>query len=60
MTHKIYGVFYYRRNGQPELLREFRTYRAALLHKMDMMEKLEDFNFVIMERDLSEWRPVHE
>lgn len=58
--NKIYGVFYYRLNGKPELLREFKSYKAALMHKMEMIERIQDFNFIIMERDLSEWRPTHE
>lgn len=57
--NKIYGVFYYAKSGEPQLLREFRSYKAALNHKLDMIDKMKDFNFIIMERDLSEWRPVH-
>lgn len=58
--NKIYGVFYYTDAKEPILLREFRSYRAALIHKMEMCEQTSDFNFMIMERDLSDWRPVHE
>lgn len=58
--NKIYGVFYYTDEKEPILLREFRSYRAALIHKMEMCEQTSDYNFIIMERDLSEWRPVHE
>lgn len=57
--NKIYGVFYYAKSGEPILLREFRSYKAALIHKMEMCEQTSDWNFIIMERDLSEWRPVH-
>lgn len=58
--NKIYGVFYYTDAKEPILLREFRSYRAALIHKMEMCEQTSDYNFMIMERDLSDWRPVHE
>ena len=57
--NKIYGVFYYAKSGEPVLLREFRSYRAALLYKLDMTDKMSDFNFCIMERVMSDWRPVN-
>ena len=58
--NKIYGVFWYPKSGEPQLLREFRSYKAALLHKLDMIDKCNDFNIVIKVRDLSEYRDTDE
>lgn len=56
--NKIYGVFYYTKNGEPQLLREFRSYKAALLHKLDMIDRMNDLNFCIKVRYLSDWKDL--
>lgn len=54
--NKVYGVFVYFKSGEPVLLREFRSYRAALLHKLEIIDKYNEYNIVIKVRDMSEWR----
>ena len=54
--NRVYGVFWYPKSGEPQLLREFRSYKAALMHKLDMIDKCNDFNIVIKVRDLSDYR----
>lgn len=56
--NKIYGVFYYTKSGEPQLLREFRSYKAALLHKLDMIDRMNDLNFCIKVRYLSDWKDL--
>lgn len=58
--NRVYGVFWYPKSGDPQLLREFRSYKAALMHKLDMIDKCEDFNIVIKVRDLSDYRDTDE
>ena len=58
--NRIYGVFWYPKSGEPQLLREFRSYKAALLHKLKMYDDLNDFNIVIRVRDLGSWRDTDE
>lgn len=56
--NKIYGVFYYAKSGEPVLLREFRSYKAALLHKLEMIDQMKDLNLCIKVRYLSAWRDL--
>lgn len=56
--NKIYGVFFYRKSGEAILLREFRSYKAALLHKLEMMDQRADLNFCIKVRYLSDWKDL--
>lgn len=58
--NRVYGVFWYPKSGEPQLLREFRSYKAALMHKLDMIDKCNDFNIVIKVRDLSDYRDSDE
>ena len=58
--NRVYDVFWYPKSGEPQLLREFRSYKAALMHKLDMIDKCEDFNIVIKVRDLSDYRDTDE
>lgn len=58
--NRVYGVFWYPKSGEPQLLRKFRSYKAALMHKLDMIDKCEDFNIVIKVRDLSDYRDTDE
>jgi len=55
LGNRVYGVFWYPKSGEPQLLREFRSYKAALMHKLDMIDKCNDFNIVIQVRDVSDW-----
>ena len=60
LGNRVYGVFWYPKSGEPQLLREFRSYKAALMHKLDMIDKCNDFNIVIKVRDLSDYRDSDE
>ena len=54
--NKIYGVFWYKENGQPPLLiRECRSLKHAVLTKLKCIEDNGDYNIRIMVRDVSDW-----
>ena len=58
--NKVYAVVWYPKSGEPQVLREFRSYKKALLHKLDMMDKCDDFNLVIKVRDAVSYRDTDE
>lgn len=54
--NKIYGVFWYKENGQqPLLIRECRSLKHAVLTKLKCIEDNHDYNIRIMVRDVSDW-----